>query len=137
MINEKYKEIHDLRAYLTATDYKVTKAFEQGYALDESVLQQRENARQQITTLEVEIAEIEKKLSELKDGEEYIPETLTQETTVENDKYTTNYLSNGVLIKTEINYKQQPVMNRISEIEQVTTDVITALNEKGIVSLQK
>ena len=133
MINEKYKEIHELKAYLTATDYKVTKAFEQGYVLEEAILQQRENARQQITTLEVEIAEIEKKLSELKEGEEYIPETLTQETTVENDKYTTNYFSNGVLIKTEINYKQQPVMNRISDIEQVTTEVFEQLNDKGLI----
>ena len=37
MINEKYKEIHELRAYLTATDYKVTKAFEQGYVLEEAI----------------------------------------------------------------------------------------------------
>ena len=133
LINEKYQQIHELKAYLTATDYKVTKSFEQGYALDAAEMQQRENARQQITTLEVEIAEIEKKLSDLQDGEEYIPETLTQETTVENDKYTTNYFANGVLIKTEINYKQQPVMNRITDIEQVTTEVITALNDKGIV----
>ena len=133
LINEKHQQIHELKAYLTATDYKVTKAFEQGYALDAAEMQQRENARQQITTLEIEIAEIEKKLSDLQDGEEYIPETLTQETIVENDKYTTNYFANGVLIKTEINYKQQPVMNRITDIEQVTTEVITALNDKGIV----
>ena len=133
LINEKHQQIHELKAYLTATDYKVTKAFEQGYTLDAAEMQQRENARQQITTLEVEIAEIEKKLSELQEGEEYIPEVLTQETTVENDKYTTNYFANGVLIKTEINYKQQPVMNRITDIEQVTTEVITALNDKGIV----
>ena len=133
LINEKHQQIHELKAYLTATDYKVTKAFEQGYALDAAEMQQRENARQQITTLEVEIAEIEKKLSDLQEGDEYIPEVLTQETTVENDKYTTNYFANGVLIKTEINYKQQPVMNRITDIEQVTTEVITALNDKGIV----
>lgn len=133
LINEKHQQIHELKAYLAATDYKVTKAFEQGYALDAAEMQQRENARQQITTLEVEIAEIEKKLSDLQEGDEYIPEVLTQETTVENDKYTTNYFANGVLIKTEINYKQQPVMNRITNIEQVTTEVITALNDKGIV----
>ena len=133
LINAKHQQIHELRAYLTATDYKVTKSFEQGYALDATEMQQRENARQQITALEVEITEIEKKLSELQEGEEYIPETLSQETTVENDKYTTNYYANGVLIKTEINYKQQPVMNRITDIEQVTTEVITSLNEKGIV----
>lgn len=133
LINEKHQQIHELKAYLAATDYKVTKAFEQGYALDAAEMQQRENARQQITTLEVEIAEIEKKLSDLQEGDEYIPEVLTQETTVENDKYTTNYFANGVLIKTEINYKQQPVMNRITDIEQVTTEVITALNDKGIV----
>ena len=133
LINEKHQQIHELKAYLTATDYKVTKAFEQGYALDAAEMQQRENARQQITTLEIEIAEIEKKLSDLQEGDEYIPEVLTQETTVENDKYTTNYFANGVLIKTEINYKQQPVMNRITDIEQVTTEVITALNDKGIV----
>ena len=132
LINEKHQQIHELKAYLTATDYKVTKAFEQGYALDAAEMQQRENARQQITTLEIEIAEIEKKLSDLQDGEEYIPETLTQETIVENDKYTTNYFANGVLIKTEINYKQEPVMNRITDIEQVTTEVITILNDKGI-----
>ena len=63
MINEKYKEIHELKAYLTATDYKVIKSFEHGYVLEEAILQQRENARQHINTLEVEIAEIEKELS--------------------------------------------------------------------------
>ena len=131
-INAKHQQIHELKAFLYATDYESKKAFEQGYAMNAETIQQRENARQQITTLEVEIAEIEKKLSDLREGEEYIPETLTQETTVENDKYTTNYFANGVLIETKISYKQQPVMNRITDIEQVTTEVITALNDKGI-----
>ena len=133
LINLKWAEIHTLREYLSNTDYKVIKAYETGYVIAQDELQARENARQQITTLEVEIAEIEKKLSELKEGEEYTPETLTQETTVENDKYTTNYFSAGVLIKTEINYKQQPVMNRISDIEQVTTEVFEQLNDKGLI----
>ena len=132
MINEKYKEIHELRAYLNSTDYKVTKAFEQGYVIDEATLQAREEARTQISTLEVEIAEIEKQISNLKEGEEYKPEALTSETIVEADKVTTNYFANGVLIKTEISYKQQPISNRLTDIEQVQTEVITILNDKGI-----
>ena len=132
MINEKYKEIHELRAYLNETDYKVTKAFEQGYIIDTDTLQQREAARMQINTLEVEIAEIEKQISNLQEGEEYTPEVLTSETIVEADKVTVNYFSNGVLIKSEISYKTQPVTERITDIEQVQTEVITILNDKGI-----
>ena len=134
MINEKYREIHELRAYLNSTDYKVTKAFEQGYIIDTDTLQQREAARMQINTLEVEISEIEKQISNLQEGEEYTPEVLTSETIVEADKVTVNYFKDGVLIKTEISYKQQPISERVTDIEQVTEEVITALNEKGIVS---
>lgn len=132
MINEKYKEIHELRAYLNETDYKVTKAFEQGYIIDTDTLQQREAARMQINTLEVEIAEIEKQISSLQEGEEYTPEVLTSETIVEADKVTVNYFKDGVLIKTEINYKATPIIERMSNIEQVTEEVITILNDKGI-----
>lgn len=132
MINEKYKEIHELRAYLNSTDYKVTKAFEQGYVIDTDTLQQREAARMQINTLEVEIAEIEKQISNLQEGEEYTPEIMTSETIVEADKITVNYFKDGVLIKTEINYKATPIIERMSDIEQVTEEVITILNDKGI-----
>ena len=118
---------------MTSTDYKVTKAFEQGYVIDEATLQAREAARVQINTLEVEIAEMEKQISNLKEGEEYTPEVLTSKTIVEADKVTVNYFKDGVLVKTEINYKATPVIERMSDIEQVTTDVITALNDKGIV----
>ena len=133
LINAKHQQIHELKAYLTATDYKVTKSFEQGYALDATEMQQRENARQQITTLEVEIAEMEKQISNLQEGEEYTPEVLTSETIAEADKVTTNYFANGILIKTEISYKQQPISSRMNDIEQVTTEVITVLNNKGII----
>ena len=133
IINIKHQQIHELKAYLTSTDYKVTKAFEAGYVIDEATLQGRENARQQISTLEVEIAEMEKQISNLQEGEEYTPEVLTSETIAEADKVTTNYFANGILIKTEISYKQQPISSRMNDIEQVTTEVITALNDKGIV----
>lgn len=134
IINIKHQQIHELKAYLTSTDYKVTKAFDQGYVIDTDTLQQREAARMQINTLEVEIAEMEKQISNLQEGEEYTPEVLTSETIVEADKVTTNYFANGILIKTKISYKQQPISERLTDIEQVTAEVITALNEKGIVS---
>lgn len=133
IINIKHQQIHELKAYLTSTDYKVTKAFEQGYVIDEAILQGRENARQQIRALEVEIAEMEKQISNLQESEEYTHEVLTSETIMGADKVTVNYFKNGVLVKTEINYKATPVIERMSNIEQVTEEVITALNDKGIV----
>lgn len=132
IINIKHQQIHELKAYLTSTDYKVTKAFEAGYVIDEATLQGRENARQQIRALEVEIVEMEKQINNLQEGEEYTPEALTSETIVEADKVTVNYFKDGVLIKTEINYKATPVIERMSNIEQVTEEVITILNDKGI-----
>lgn len=132
IINIKHQQIHELKAYLTLTDYKVTKAFEQGYIIDEATLQGRENARQQIRALEVEIAEMEKQISNLQEGEEYTPEVLTSETVVEADKVTVNYFKDGVLVKTEVNYKATPIIERMSNIEEVTEEVITILNDKGI-----
>ena len=132
-INLKWAEIHELRSLLSSTDYKVTKAFEQGYVIDEATLQAREEARKQISTLEVEIAEMEMQISNLQEGEEYTHEVLTSETIAEADKVTTNYFANGILIKTEISYKQQPISSRMNDIEQVTTEVITVLNDKGII----
>ena len=132
LINAKHQQIHELKAYLTATDYKVTKAFEAGYVIDEATLQGRENARQQIRALEVEIAEMEKQISNLQEGEEYTPEVLTSEMIIEADKVTVNYFKDGVLIKTEVNYKNNPMIERMSDIEQVTEEVITILNDKGI-----
>lgn len=135
IINIKHQQIHELKAYLTSTDYKVTKAFEAGYVIDEATLQGRENTRQQIRALEVEIAEMEKQISNLQEGEEYIPEVLTSETIVEEDKVIVNYFKDGVLVKTEVNYKSNPVTSRIEKVEKANSEVIQTLDDEVALKL--
>ena len=58
-INTKQSEILELKSYLNATDYKVTRAFETKSEVDADTLQKRSEARERINQLEVEIIELE------------------------------------------------------------------------------
>ncbi len=58
-INTKQSQILELKSYLFATDYKVTRAFETKSEVDADTLQKRSEARERINQLEVEIIELE------------------------------------------------------------------------------
>ena len=120
LINEKHQQIHELKAYLTATDYKVTKAFEQGYVIDEATLQARENARTRISTLQVEISQLEKQIEQAEEGTEITPETLRSEVFINGNEITTTWYNEaGEVVKTETETKQQPVTERVETIETI------------------
>jgi hypothetical protein len=55
-INEKWAEIHELKALLNATDYKVVKSYEIGTEVPQDDLDARQAARDRINALENEIA---------------------------------------------------------------------------------
>ena len=54
-INEKWAEIHELKALLNATDYKVVKSYEIGIEVPQDDLDARQAARDRINVLENEI----------------------------------------------------------------------------------
>ena len=54
-INEKWAEIHELKALLNATDYKVVKSYEIGVEVPQDDLDARQAARDRINVLEDEI----------------------------------------------------------------------------------
>lgn len=131
LINNKFKEVHELRAFLTGTDYKVTKAFE-GYPMSEPELKERHEARLRIAALDVEIAELQKDIEaspELQEGETPAIGAITSQTTVEEYETTTNYYKDGVLLKTEITYKKNPIAGRVESIETATAEVIQTLDD--------
>ena len=55
IINEKWAEIHELKALLNATDYKVVKSYEIGTEVPQDDLDARQAARDRINVLEEEI----------------------------------------------------------------------------------
>ena len=55
MINEKWAEIHALKALLNATDYKAVKSYEIGVDVPQDDLDARQAARVRINVLEEEI----------------------------------------------------------------------------------
>lgn len=57
-INEKYAQINELKAMLAETDYHVIKEAEGGYVVPQEIVDGRIGARNQINTLEAEIAEL-------------------------------------------------------------------------------
>ncbi len=64
LINEKYAEILERKAFLNSTDYVALKKFE-GYEVNEDVIQQRQAARVAINQFEIEIKELEQEISEM------------------------------------------------------------------------
>lgn len=59
IINEKWAEIHELKALLNATDYKVAKSYEIGIEVPQDDLEARQAARDRINVLEDEIEVLE------------------------------------------------------------------------------
>ena len=127
-INRKYAEINELKAMLVNTDYTLSKAME-GYAVSDDVLQQRHDARVQINVLEIEIAEMERVVSELEDEQEFVLPTFSTEI----GDGVVNVYADETPIGVVSTSKLQPTNKRVTSVEEVTEEVITALNEKGIV----
>jgi len=127
-INRKYAEINELKAMLVNTDYTLSKAME-GYAVSDDVLQQRHDARVQINVLEIEIAEMERVVSELEDEQDLLMPTFSTEI----GDGVVNVYADETLIGVVSTSKLQPTNKRVTSVEEVTEEVITALNEKGIV----
>ena len=120
LINEKWSEIHALRQYLNDTDYKVIKAYETGYVITPEELQARENARSRISTLQVEISQLEKQMQQAEEGTEITPETLRSEVVINGNEITTTWYNEaGEVVKTETETKQQPVTERVETIETI------------------
>jgi HAMP domain-containing protein len=63
-INLKYAEIHELRLYLNSTDYKEHRNDENGI-IDKELNEQRQQARDRINELEIEIKELEEDINSL------------------------------------------------------------------------
>ena len=61
-INKKNADILEAKAYLYETDYEVIKATERKYAIDESLTQKRQEARDLINTRQCEIASLQSEL---------------------------------------------------------------------------
>jgi hypothetical protein len=71
-INKKYQKIHEFRSFLNRTDYVDHRQDDEpNKPMPEEIKSARINAREQINTLESEIAELEEKMIEeesLNDG---------------------------------------------------------------------
>ena len=126
-INKKYAEINELKAMLVNTDYTLSKAME-GYVVGDDVLQQRYDARVQINVLEIEIAEMERVVSELEDEQEFVLPTFSTEI----GDGVVNVYADETLIGVVSTSKMQPTNKRVTSVEEVTEEVITILNDKGI-----
>ena len=126
-INKKYAEINELKAMLVNTDYTLSKAME-GYVVGDDVLQQRYDARVQINVLEIEIAEMERLVEELEDEQELIMPTFSTEI----EDGVVNVYADETLIGAVNTSKLQPTNKRVTSVEEVTEEVITILNDKGI-----
>lgn len=66
LINQKYAQISELKTYLFSTDYHILKrndhlmlGLSEPYVVPEDVLMQRHNAREDINTIQGEIASLE------------------------------------------------------------------------------
>lgn len=64
LINKKYAEILEQKAYLNATDYLIIKDSELGCGVDEEILEARKTARDLINKITREIEALEKELAE-------------------------------------------------------------------------
>lgn len=126
-INKKYAEINELKAMLVNTDYTLSKAME-GYVVGDDVLQQRYDTRVQINVLEIEIAEMERVVSELEDEQEFVLPTFSTEI----GDGVVNVYADETLIGVVSTSKMQPTNKRVTSVEEVTEEVITILNDKGI-----
>ena len=119
-INEKQSEILTKKEFLSSTDYKVIKAYETGYVITPEELQARENARFRISTLEVEISQLEKQMQQAEEGTEITPETLRSEVIINGNEITTTWYNEaGEVVKMETETKQQPVTERVETIETI------------------
>lgn len=126
-INKKYAEINELKAMIVNTDYTLSKAME-GYVVSDDVLQQRSDARVQINVLETEIAEMERVVSELENEQDLLMPTFSTEI----GDGVVNVYADETLIGMVSTSKMQPTNKRVTSVEEVTEEVITILNDKGI-----